>query len=146
MLAFGWSWYKIFRKWLVLIIDINPLGGYAPSCVYVNYSYKPFSKYNMYQCAYSKGNCLGKKMLLEHICELWQRIQYVYINMEWKTPAQLNCAWKKFYNLKAWSIKRAMKAYKIAYLLTQQKQYEPWGRKTRLRGLWQGQTQTSLLS
>ena len=35
----------IFRKWLVRVIDINTRGGVAPEWVYVNYEYKPFSKY-----------------------------------------------------------------------------------------------------
>ena len=33
----------IFRKWLVLITDIRTRGG--SEWVYVNYEYKPFSKY-----------------------------------------------------------------------------------------------------
>ena len=44
--GFWLAMIQIFRKWLVLIIDINQLGDYPPPfCVYVNYSYKPFSKY-----------------------------------------------------------------------------------------------------
>ena len=30
MLVFGWPWYKVFRKWLVGIIDINPLRATPP--------------------------------------------------------------------------------------------------------------------
>ena len=37
--------YVIFRKWLVRVNDINTRGGVAPEWAYVNYEYKPFSKY-----------------------------------------------------------------------------------------------------
>ena len=37
--------HVIFRKWLVRIIDINARGGRASEWIYVNYEYKPFSKY-----------------------------------------------------------------------------------------------------